>query len=259
MKKIISTLLALIVATTMATAQTTLKFAFEDKEDFPSVLGTGPDVLATNPGASVEILRLIEKKLGIAINLSRYPWTRALEAELAGGTIDGLLTASYKKEREAWGMYPMAGDKPDTTKSLYVTNYVFYRLKGSSIDWTGTALIKSTGSVSIPRGYSVVEELKALGYKVEETDGTLTCLKMLAAGRAGSVLTLELSADALLAASPDLAKVIEKVAIPYASKPYYIMLSKQFVQKNPELAKKIWASVGELQGEYKKIAAKYIK
>jgi polar amino acid transport system substrate-binding protein len=53
----------------------------------------------------------------IKIIIKRLPWKRAFEGELKTGSADGLFGASYKKEREPFGAYPMNGDKPDESRS----------------------------------------------------------------------------------------------------------------------------------------------
>ena len=260
MKRFIMTLFLLVGVLNLGVAQTKVfTFVCEDKEDFPGVMGNSPAILPNNPGAGIEALRLVASRLGIEIKFVRMPWTRALEFELKNGTVDGLFTASYKKERETFGLYPMKAGVIDDSKALYSSNYVFYKLKSSKIEWDGKTLTGLLGNIGAPRGYSIVGDLQKLGYTMEESDGTLTDFKKMDANRMEIAAELELTGDLFLERNPYLAQKIIKLSPPIVMKPYYVMLSKQFVAANPELAVKIWDSIGDMRSEYIKIAAKYLE
>lgn len=259
MKKVLMFVFLFSIVATLY-PQTTINVVCEDKEDFPSVLGNSTEIVWSKPGATVEALKILEKRLGVIIKIRRLPWKRALEEELKNGTADMIFTASYKKEREAFGVYPTNNGTVDETKCLYFTSYYFYKLKTSSADWDGKNLKNIKGNIGAPRGYSIVDDLKKMGHTVDESPDTLTDLKKLTMGRVDAVAALELTADVLIQNNPDLEKNIVKITTPIAKKAYFIMLSHQFVKKNPELAAKIWDEIKYLrENEYKKIAAKYIK
>jgi polar amino acid transport system substrate-binding protein len=241
-------------------AEETLIISCEDKEEFPNFLGNSLEIDWKKPGIVPEMLKMVEKKVGVKFTFRRSAWKRALEVELKEGTTQGLFTASYKKEREAFGAYPMKDGKPDVSKSFYNTKYVFYKLKGSAAIWDGKELKNLKGNISVPRGYSIGADLKAMGYVVEESDYAFNDLKKVAAGRVEVCAELELQADNILESNPDLAAKIEKISPPIVDKPYYLMLSNQFVAKNPQLADKIWTAVGEVrESDYKKLLLKYMK
>ncbi len=230
----------------------------EDKEEFPGIIGNSDKLNPDKPGATIECLRLIEKKLGVKIIIKRLPWKRAFESDLKSGSADGLIAASYKKEREQYGVYPMKGDEPDESRSLYISSYFFYKLKKSDIEWNGRELKNLRGNIGAPYGYSIVDDLKNLGYKVEESNGTTADFQNLLRGRVDAVAALELTGDSLLTKNRDYAKQIVKLKYPIASKAYYVMLSHQFVEKNPEFSEKFWNAVKEMRIRYyKKIAVKY--
>lgn len=235
-------------------------FVCEDKENFPDLMGNGSEILAQNPGISVEVLKKLEPMVNIKITFKRLPWKRCLEVELKNGTADGAFLASYKQEREELGMYPMINGKPDTDKRVTTTSYVFYRLKGSKIDWDGKILLNFEGLIGAPAGYSIVGDLTGMGYKVIESDNSIKGLKQLSDNKLALFSTLDVQGDSILKNDKDLSAKLEKIKIPFAAKPYYLMLSKQFVAKNPELSAKIWDSIKILrEKEYPKIEARYFK
>lgn len=233
-----SWLLALL-ATGAAGAQS-LTFACEDKMDFPHVLGEGQALAPKKPGASVEFIRLLGEELGLTITIKRLPWKRALELELKNGTIDGLFPVSHKKEREAFGVLPWKDGKVDESRSMFTSTYFFYKLKSSPLVWDGKVLKALRGPIGAPRGYSIVGDLRDMGYEVQESDDVRKDMKRLGQGWLGAMAGLESAQDHLLESSPELGRNIVKVQPPISTKPYYLMLSHAFSEKNPELAQRIW-------------------
>jgi len=262
MNKMLLSILLLLMAglSVPLLAQEKLVLSCEDKEEFPNFLGNSTDIDWKNPGIVPEMLKMVEKKVGVKFDFRRTAWKRALEVDLKDNITQGLFTASYKKEREEFGAYPMKDGKADVSKSFYTTTYVFYKAKNSAATWDGKELKNLKGNIGFPRGYSIGADLKDKGYGVEESDYALNDLKKIAAGRIEICAELEMQADNILENNPDLAAKIEKVALPIVNKPYYLMLSKQFISKNPALADKIWTAIGEVrESDYKKLLLKYMK
>ncbi len=222
-------------------------FVTQDKQDFPWVIGDTTAIPADRPGASIDLVRAIAAKLGITIEIRRYPWTRCLETELKNGSADGAFLASYKAEREAFGLYPQKDGKTDPARRVNTSTYSFYRLKSSTWNWDGKTASGPGGPVGVPGGYSVSDDLKKMGMDVVSSANTEVNFRNLLNGRLALVATLELDGDYLLETNAAFTGKIEKVAIPVVSKPYYIMLSRQFVAKEPELAARIWAAAAELR------------
>jgi len=240
------------------TKPTELIFVSEDKENFPQQLGNSDVYNMTKPGAAVEFLKKLEPLLNIKVVFTRMPWKKCLEDDLKNGKADGAFLASYKKEREEFGVYPMKDGKPDTDKRVTTTTYVFYKLKGSKVDWDGTKVLNLSGSIGAQLGYSIVGDLKTMGYNPVETDDAKIGLKQLAMGRLELFATLDDQGDFIIKNDPSLTGKLEMIAKPIVTKPYYLMLSKQFVEKNPVLANKIWDTIKTLKDkEYNKIVVKY--
>lgn len=235
----------------------TLVILCEDKEDFPNVIGDGERVGERRPGVAIEFARLVGKKLKMNVLIKRMPWKRCLEIEIRHGRADGVIPISYRKEREEIGAYPMKNGKLDTRYMFSVESYVFYKSKGSQIDWDGSAIRDFRGIVGAPPGYSVIDNIVKMGLRSEEGYSPANMQK-LAAGRIQLVAALEQEGDHVLAKHPDLGSKIEKIRPPIVTKNYFLMLSHQFVKNNPVLAKKIWDTVRELrETEYKRLVRKY--
>ena len=248
MKALLSIFFFGIIIGVSAGAQTkSIVFVTQDKQDFPWVIGDSSAIAAEKPGAAIDLVRSIAQKLGISIEIKRYPWTRCLETELKNGTADGAFLASYKAEREAFGLYPQKDGKPDPSRRVNTSTYSFYRLKASTWTWDGKTPKNPEKPVGTPGGYSIGADLKAMGMNVLASGSTEVNFKNLLNGNLSLVATLELDGDYLIETNPAFTGKIEKVETPIVSKPYYIMLSKQFVAKDPELAAKIWAAVAEIR------------
>jgi len=236
-----------------------LTLACEDKADFPNVLGDSREVDGQRPGASIEFVQLLARELGLRLVIKRLPWKRALELELKSGAIDGLFPVSYQAQREAFGAYPMKDGRADETSSLFVSSYSFYKLRTSPLEWDGRSLRNLNGSIGASRGYSIVGDLKAMGYKVEESDDVRKDLRRLSQGWLAAVAALEVAEDHILESSPEFNRTIVKLQPPISRKHYYLMLSRQFTAKHPELALKLWEKARELrERELPRILHKYL-
>jgi len=216
-----------------------VKFCYEDENVYPWVL-------KDRPGLNILLMNSVEKIIGVKLELVQRPWKRC-QAELKNGEVDGIFSASYKKERLELGVYPMAGDKLDESKAVMTDSYSLYRLKGSRAQWDGKNLTIN-GLVGAQSGYSVIGQLKELGAKVDDGTGSAdnNLLKLLA-GRVDAVALQTLEADNLIAANPTFATKVEKVTPPLVVKPFYLMLSKQFNAKFGDFCKEIWAAVAQVR------------
>lgn len=236
-----------------------LTLACEDKLDFPNVLGEGQEIETKKPGVSIEFVQRLGEELGLQVVIKRLPWKRALELELARGAIDGLFPASYRKDREVFGAFPLKDGKIEDARCMFVSAYCFYKLRASPLAWDGRSLRNLGGPIGASRGYSVVGDLQQMGYAVQESDDLRKDLVRLSLGWLGSVAALEPAGDFLLEGDPKLSHAIVKVQPPISTKHFFLMLSHAFVAANPELAQKLWDKCRELrEREYPRILRKYV-
>ena len=238
---------------------TELLFVYEDKEVFPGYLGNSDQIDFKNPGMAVEGLKLLENYLPVKISFKRMPWKRCLEAELKNGTASGCFLASYKKEREDFGRYPTTKDgKVDDSRRWENSVYVFYKLKSSNVSWDGKSIMNIINSIGAPQGYSIIGDIEKMGYKVDAGEKTINDFQKLINKRIDLTAELEMQGDYVLETNPEMNNLIEKISIPIVSKPYYLMLSHQFYNKNPKLAEQIWDTIKIIrEKEYKNLMKKY--
>ena len=246
--------LAAIMLSTVVFAQTvTITIAYENKEQPPYYMGNTEEVLAIKPGVAVEMVKLLESKIpGLKIKLVRAPWKRCTN-DLGLNIYDGIFNASYSKERLAIGWYPTLDntrDGPvDTNKRITNITYSLYVPRESKIRWDGTKYIdlKEGEQLGAPEGYSIVNDLKNQGVSVLEVSGTINALNMITSNRLPGAVLQDVTADSIIMKDRLKYGSIIKFARPIVSKPYYLMLSNDFVEKNPELAKRIWEAIKEIR------------
>ncbi|MBI9085145.1 MAG: transporter substrate-binding domain-containing protein [Desulfobacterales bacterium] len=233
-----------------------LNIAYADSEQPPYIYGIGM-VIPQNPGAVVDMIKMLEQKIhGLQINLSRLPWKRCLEY-LKSGQVDGIFNASFTQKRLKNGAYPMKDGQPDPSKRLVTISYGIYSLKNSSITWDGKTFRNLNGVVGVNRGFSVVSELEKMGVPFQEVNLVSQNLKKLKLGRIAAVLAQDVTANALLKDKERFEGIV-KLRTPFATKPYYLMLSYQFIKKYPTVAEQIWTEIKEIRKfEFDDLVAKY--
>ncbi|MEH6461548.1 substrate-binding periplasmic protein [Chitinimonas sp. JJ19] len=251
-KLILAGLLAVAgLAVQAAEKPASVKLCFDNVEVYPWVV-EGRD------GLNIVQLKMAAQKLGVKIEFVRTPWARCLD-DLGKGNMDGAFAASFKTDRLAVGFYPGASDKADATKYMMMDGYSLYKAKGSNINFDGKTIANLTSAVGAQQGYSIVDQLKGMGVRVD--DGTRSAddtLRKLLAGRLQAVALQTLEGDNSIQQA-EFAGKVEKVSTPLVEKPYYLMLSKQFVGKNADFAKELWNAVAAAREspEYKKAVSSF--
>jgi len=233
-------------------------FAYENREQNPYYLGYTTNI-PSKPGIAVEMVMRLKKRIpSIKISLIRRPWKRCLYL-LQRGEVDGIFKATFKPERMNFGSFPMKNGQIDTSKNMVILSNSLYTVKGSENIWDGK-IPNLKGSVCAPRGYSIVDYLKRSGVTVIESDNSYNCLQKLSANRISAAAIQDIKGDAWLKKSPDKFKEIVKLSPPLTTKPQYLMLSHDFVDKNPELSETIWNMIEIIrETEFDSIALRYIK
>lgn len=233
---------------TLAADRPTIKACTENEDSFPWVM-------KDRPGLTIQMLRMVEKQVGGKIEVSPLPWKRCMD-EVKTGAVDAAFKISYSATRAAeLGNYPMVGDKPDASKRLLTDTYSLYRLKGTAVEWDGKSL-KVDGTVGAQSGFSVVDQLKGLGAKVD--DGTRSAddnLRKLLAGRFVALALQTEEGDISIEGNPEFKGKIEKIKPVLVEKPYFLMFSKAFTAKNTAYVQEVWDSIGKVRESADYVAA----
>ena len=255
--------MALLFTINLTANAVELTVAYEDKEQPPYYMGNTLLVPDDKPGISVEIILMLEDMIdGLEVKLERCPWKRCLHS-LKYNKANGVFNASYKKPRLELGWYPTTNgmlDGPvDESKRITLISYSFYTLKDSEVKWDGVNIQNVRNRmVGAPAGYSVVTDLQQKGMIVDESPSSESNLERLILKRIDAVALQDVTADNILLSNPLKFATIEKKSPPIVTKAYYLMLSHEFVNQNPDLAQKIWSTVKVIrETKFDEIALKY--
>ncbi len=259
--KIIYTILMILLFSSYANAYQ-MTISYEDKEQPPYYMGNSNKVLTDNPGVAVEIIQRVGTIIdGLEITLKRTPWSRCT-AELSSNKVDGIFNASYKEERLKIGQYPTTDGNlkgpVDTSRRITKISYSFYSLSENNIEWDGIKFIPADKIIGAPLGYSIVGDLKKKGLIIEEAPNTEMNLKKLVYKRIIAAALQDVTADSIIKSNPIQFEKIKKLTPPIITKPYYLMLSHDFVAEHPVMAQKIWDAIKTIrENEIEKILSKY--
>jgi polar amino acid transport system substrate-binding protein len=188
------------------------------------------------------MLRLASEVANVPISLSRTPWQRGLYL-IEAGQADAIFASSFVEERLRYGVYPLANGRPDTRRKLFDQSYRLYVRAGSGVGWDGKALTNLHAPVGATPGYAVVPVLRSMGVTVEEEPSHSANLHKLAAGRLDAYAELDTHIRPLLRSNPLEFGDIVELSPPVLTKPYYLMFSRTFYDKAPEVAERLWDGI----------------
>ncbi len=224
-------------------------FAYDTQEGFPSFMGNGQTVPDQNPGTYVEILRLVDARLPIKVSFVRLPWNRC-KAYLKQNLVSGI-NSSFRESRKELGVFPSTTEgQIDPQRRITSDIYRIYAKKSSNISYDPlrNRIINQGKGLIAPLGYSIVADLRKEGVEVtEHSGGVEKILRMLALGRAEGAISHQSQTNYLLSRYPKIFDQINPLEPPLSEKNYYILISKEFYRKHPEMAEKIWDTIGELR------------
>lgn len=245
MNKIIISILfyTLVIITPAYSKKVILNLGINNIEVYPDFRGTS-DKLLSPPGISIEVLIQAAKDIGIELNIQRYP-TKRLFSTLQDGHLDAICCMSYQNSRTEIGHFPLIKGKVDKKRRISEFSYYFYILKNKQISWDGKEL-SGVELIGANRGFSVVKDLKKLGYQVNEVNTNEQSLQMLLRQRIQTYAGQNKTVDPMIANNPVYKNII-RLNPPIKSKPYYLMFSKQFIQNHSKIAEKMWTRIGEIR------------
>lgn len=197
-------------------------------------------------GLDFELLGEAARRVGVTFDYRSMPWKRCLE-QVKANQLDGLFAASFSNERLDVGAYP-GGRSADAARRLHTDGYVLVRRRGSTIDWDGHAFRHVDGRIGFQLGYSVGEFLRAQQVPVDE--GSQKADELVEKLMAGRLAAAALGGgDAVRLLRGPLHAQLEVLPAPLVEKPYYLVLSHRFVERDPKLAERIWNAIGEVRAQ----------
>lgn len=218
----------------------TIRLCAEDEDAHPWLLQDGR-------GLNQEMLRKVEQRLGLRFSIERQPWRRCLQS-LRNNQVDGAFKASFSAERQEFAHYPMRDGRVDPSRRMLDERYYLYRRLGASVTWDGQTLATGGRPVGAQAGFSIVPWLAERGVQVD--DGTRHAEAVLAKlmnGRIGAAALQAQQAEHLLKRNPAWAAELERLEPPLLSKPYYLLLSRAWVAREPALAERVWNTIATVR------------
>jgi len=240
-----------------AEEQVALRVVYEETPNPPRHLGEGP-LVPDPPGVTVDILRLAAERLGLNLELLRVPWARGLFM-IETGQADAIFHSSFKNDRLLIGVYPMVDGLPDESRSIFRQRYVFYVREGSGVAWDGSVMTGLERSVGATTGYSVIDDLKALGLSVEPERNQIINFRKLQEGRIDAYAELQTMSDPYLTANGGQIGGIVRLDPPIVEKAYYLMFSHQFYEAHADLTEAFWDEIATINNspDIDRITARY--
>jgi len=230
-----------------AAAAEPVRIVFDVFANPPLICGNGTAIDPVKPGLTIEVLRMASRQADIPMTLSRTPWERGLYL-IQSGQADAIFASSYVEDRLRYGVYPMKNGHPDTSRKLFDQSYRLYVRAGSDVRWDGKRLTNLHAPVGATPGYAVVPVLRAMGVAVEEEPSHIDNLRKLVAGHLDAYAELDNHVCPLLRANPaEFGNIIE-LSPPVLTKPYYLMFSKIFYAKTPDIAERFWDAIAVVNG-----------
>ena len=214
-------------------------------EDSPSPPYVNPD----GTGLDLVLVREACTTLNIELRLECLPWKRCL-VMLEAGKLDGLSSASFTAERNAFARYPELDDGTlDAQRQLHTDTYALYRPIGSSLHWDGQRLHGLQGPIGAQSGFSVIAQLTALGATVDDSSKHLApIIERMLAGRVVGAAFMVTAAEAHLRANPGLSTTIERLDPPLIEKPYFLIFSRQTYVNQAALCESVWHTMAVIRG-----------
>jgi len=241
-------ILSLLTCPSISQAKIIFRAAYENASQYPNYVGDTSEIVKPKPGVAVELVKRLENHIpDFKVELFRFPWKQCLLL-LKEGELDGIFNGSFSQQRLKVGTYPWKDGSVDTSRRLTTMSYHFYRLKDSKFNWDGHSVSGLTGKIGTPIAFSIEADLKKMGLPILSARDIQVNFSNLLRGKVDALALQDVTGDFHIRRKSGL-NSIEKVLPALKTKPYYLMLSKQFKNKHPELAEKIWNTIAILREE----------
>ena len=241
-----------------AAAEPIFRIVYNITENPPRIMGDGSFIDWSKPGVTIELLKMIERKVGVQFQFKRMPWKRCLYM-VEHGAADAAFHASYKTARAKYGVYPSQDGKLDPSRSIFKLTYRLYVKKGSGVKWNGNTISNVSRPIGTQLSFAIADDLRRMGYEVVEEASVDTNLNKLAAGRISAYADMEKMVDNTLRKNNPRYQAIEKLDPPLSEKVYYLLVSKTFADRHPQLTERIWDALRDAKqtDAYRKMLKKY--
>lgn len=228
-----------------------IRLCYEDVTVHPWITGD-------RKGLVIQELQQVEKITKIKFKYIRLPWKRC-QIDAQNGKLDGLIAASFTKERTNWGVYPtLKTGELDRSQRLHTDSFMVFITKGSPIRFKdGRFLNLGAQLIGVQLGYSVGTDLEEQGYATHSSFSTAQDLIQALNASVVTVAVLQKYATLkTLNDNPKLKHNIVALKPPFKVADQYLLFTKKFYSQYPEISNRIWKAIpmARESAEYKKNA-----
>lgn len=206
-------------------------------------------------GLHIDIIRSSLQNLGYDPIFKPMSWKQCLD-QAKEGKVDAVATASYRDNRSAYLNYP-PGAAVDRKSPWRVTEVEYVVITSSKNEKNQINHYEFNGDVKtlpqpvrVPANYSVAEDLRREGLKVEEGKNSLANFKNLLKQNTGSVVDLIEVADYYAKNISGFANKYDIQKKPLNLKSYYLAFSKKSPIPNEDI-KRIWEEIAHIRDDQK--------
>lgn len=238
MKSLLRTLFTILFVSIATAESVEIKLCYEDTSVFPWITGEETGLVFTE-------LHNVEKRLKIKFTFIRLPWKRC-QLEGRSGNVDGLIAASFNKERTEWGVYPTnALGELLSVQRLHTDSFYIYVRKDSNIKFeNGKFLNLANNKIGVQLGYSVGHDLRDAGYATHSSfSSALDLVKELDYSSLQVAVLQDHESLRVLNEQPKLKRNIVRLRPAYKVADQYLLFTKKFYKKNKELSQSIWEAI----------------
>lgn len=197
-------------------------------------------------GLNFTMLEAVAQRSGIRFTLQPEPWRRCQD-NVRRGRVDGSFGMSWTPERAAFALYP-GGATPDPHYRMFEGGYLLVRRRGTTVAYDGQRITGLEGNLGAEPATSIAQDLRRRGYRVEDNaPDTVALLRKLASGRLGAAAIGTDQWHNLQREQPERFSSLEALPVPLVNKPYFVVFSKPFAERRPELAQRIWENVAAVR------------
>jgi len=235
--------------------------------------GTNPDPPFVNadfkkseqfPGITIDLLRKIEKRLDIKIEIIQKPWARVNE-DIRFNRLDGGFHFSFLPSRLSYLSFPIKNDatQPNKQYAISLRSDVLFKLKGNPISWDGSTFSKPSKdkiSLGVIRGGAIATKLRGKDYDLIEVNSNSQLTELLLQKRVDGIIGLETMINARINSLPSkVRRQIESIEPAVATTHFFVAFSNNFFKEHQELVWRIWSMFDELNqdGSLETLTEKY--
>ncbi|MBA4368497.1 MAG: hypothetical protein C0403_12770 [Desulfobacterium sp.] len=196
-------------------------------------------------GMHIDIAVKALSRLGYQPVFTPLPWKRCLQS-IEDGRYNAVVSASYKPDRAQYIHYPPdAGSVKESEWRVMQVEYIVLVSSQNPYEFDGNPTTLPQ-PIMTPLGYSVADDLKAMGVAVTTAPSIIQIVQALVRTGKGSIVTPPMNAKALMN-DPKVNNNVRINKLPFTSKSYFMGFSKKNPSVNLTEMQKIWDEIAVIR------------